>query len=143
MVWAIPLLAQVVVTCLLKSSYPSGWPLQSLSLTPSSLVDENLPVPSTLCVMHSAGLGHQQVTFHLTWQTPLLLRARWRFALFGFSQPLLGLAIYQGQKTSKFSRCSHQLLLTRGGRQRLTGRPRPPLPVVQLTSIIFALAHLA
>ena len=72
-VWAIPLLAQVVVTCLQQSSYPSGWPLQSLSLTPSSLVDENLLVPSTLCFMHSAGLGAQQVTFHFTWRTPLLL----------------------------------------------------------------------
>ena len=110
------------------SELPSGWE------SPRTIY----PVFHAFC-----WIGGPASNFPLYMANSFTAWARWRVALFGFSQPLLGLAIYQGQKTSKFSRCSYQLLLTRGGRQRLTGRPRPPLPVVQLTSMIFALAHLA
>ena len=54
-VWATPILAQVVVTCLLKSSYPHR------CHSDRSLVDENLPVPSHHL---PCGLGPQQIPFH-------------------------------------------------------------------------------
>ena len=70
----------------LDFEFPSGWELSR-----------------TICpvyAFHWFGAPTSNCPLHM--QTPLLLRARWRLAWFIFraSQPLLGLAIYHGQKTS-------------------------------------------
>ena len=122
---------------ILKSSLQFRMATPILEFDSQLLADENLSVPSVLCLMYSAGLGSQLLYLRFALLLLFLRWARWRFSFPGFSQPMSDLAIllilFGRGMLLQVQPVFCKLSLTCGGRQGLTGRPR--LPVYQRHSI--------
>ena len=78
---------------ILKSSLQFRMATPILEFDSQLLADENLSVPSVLCLMYSAGLGSQLLYLRFAMLLLFLVWARWRFSFPGFSQPMSDLAI--------------------------------------------------